>query len=662
MVDFFLTSSKLFTGVELGLFLEKLHWCYMKEYRQIIKKGKEQKFILQKESEVKAELEEKLNLFLEEIVKIISVGDKLSLRDLVLTFFEIMYRFRKDIPKEFSDEIFEKAKNIDNFVNFQSLDLIKLSYILSRYSMALNTLENAQIGLFNITQILSEPVTNESENTNAGSSMLPILTKEEILTLVQNLSYRGVYPELEFFTKLEPYILKYLNKYTVESLISIYCSYIRNFLGTNFFLQTVGFSINSNLHTCEAKHLISLLEVSAKKYYNREELDLKFSELFLNVFNLLTPAINILKPIDINIIIKGMINSSYNDKKFLHLLSTVYLKYAEREEFKNLTYMMYYFALCDLENVIFYKKTLEVLSLNFICLQNYLTGNEDVYSFEGIYDKPTLKKLEDVYMKNVEIIKDKLRSFERIQYNSDEIFSTLDMLCKMVWTVTFYLSKLKDIKPEDVKQFLAGIIQVFNNFVSNLKNSEEAGIEIKILKANIDKISLAYVYLLINSEKFSIKRNLNIEFLKLNTLIQIEHKDEVYDYDKFNQFKEKVCHFLQNQNNIAEIKYEEDFSDISNYKIDKFLKVDFVRKIDNDGDNDSVEIIFINNPYDFFEVSMNHTGFNRLRRHLCNSLQLKFREIDYHEFLIFYKDFEINEENLPKLVEEFLELKLNTDY
>ena len=67
-------------------------------------------------------------------------------QEIVVTYFEVLYRFKKEIPKEFSDLIFEECKNEENFSDgqFRKEDLIKLTFILSRYKLLLNTKSNAE--------------------------------------------------------------------------------------------------------------------------------------------------------------------------------------------------------------------------------------------------------------------------------------------------------------------------------------------------------------------------------------------------------------------------------------------------------------------------------------------------------------------------------------
>jgi hypothetical protein len=408
--------------------------------------------------------------------------------------------------------------------------------------------------------------------------------------------------------------------------------------------------------------LTQLLEVSNPKYFNRPELSIKFMDIFLNIFSYVSPLINQLRPRDISIILRAILGTGYNDKKFLHLLSTVYLKYTEKEDFQKLIYMMYYFAVCDLENSIFAKKALENLNLNLICIQNYLDGHESLENLVGLYDKQFIKIMNDNYMKNVENIKDKLKYFERIQSSEEDIFNVFDTSIKMVWSMTFFISKLKDIEPENLKEFINSGIKILNYIISNLNalSEEDTGVKIKILKSNVDKIFQSYLFLAVNGEKFKIQNNINLDFLKLKDIEIIDTTEDVYNYDKFLLFKQTVKNVINNtQEKCEEFTYEEDYSDITNYNVFKYLKADFFRIKEEENLNKFTEIIFINDPYDYFDISMNYSGYNKFRKILCSALNLKFVEIDYSEFLIFYKDIEINERNNDQLVADFLHFKLS---
>jgi hypothetical protein len=153
-----------------------------------------------------------------------------------VTYFEVLYRLKKEIPKEFSDLIFEESKNEENFSEgqFSKEDLIKLTFILSRYKLLLNNKTNAEQAF--------EVVTNQLMKIGLAN-----YSKEELLAIITNLSYRNVFPDLVLFTKMEPHLLKYMNDYEPISLINIFCAYLRNYRGSNFILQTLGFSIASNM-------------------------------------------------------------------------------------------------------------------------------------------------------------------------------------------------------------------------------------------------------------------------------------------------------------------------------------------------------------------------------------------------------------------------------
>jgi hypothetical protein len=340
-----------------------------------LQKGKDQNFILTKEEEINKTFEENVDKLVEEVDKYVQEKD-FNLKDLVLTYYEIFYRFKKNIPKDISDKIFIECTEYANIQNFDKSELVKVSYILSRFKMFLNTKTNAKKALDNVIQSLMKINLNH-------------FSKEEIENLISIFSYNSVHPHLEFFTLLEPHILKYLNDYPIGSLIRIFTSYLHNFLGSNFFIQTVGFAINSNLNKCQLKELIMLLDISAPVYFNRPELSVSFTDIFpiYSAFQFLSSFANELKPRDIQITLKSFIYTGYVDKKLLNLISTTYLKFSEKEKFQHFIRTAFNFAVCDLESEMFWRKFVDVLKLNNLCLKNMLLGYEDMNHLAGLYDK-----------------------------------------------------------------------------------------------------------------------------------------------------------------------------------------------------------------------------------------------------------------------------------
>jgi hypothetical protein len=380
----------------------------------------------------------------------------------------------------------------------------------------------------------------------------------------------------------------------------------------------------------------------------------------MNIFSHVKPHVNSLTARDINIILKAMINMGYNDKKFLHLLSTVYLKNADYENFFKFITTFYYFAVLDLENIIFSKKIIEVISLEILIVNHYLDGNENLNSLQGMYDKDFIRKL-NFLSRNVQEFKDQITDFEKIKYNENELFSVLDILIKTIWSVSYFVCKEKMINNIQIfKEFMKNLIKIFNNFISNLKASEESGVQIKLTKPNIEKFLQAYFFFLLHTKKLELNINLNSEFLKLQNLEIVENNDEIYDYEKFSKFRDKVLQLIKINTDweCLEVEYQDDYSDISSYDVFKYLKCDFVRMREKDGKK-IPELIFINNPYDYFEITTNSSGFNKFRQNLCSQVNLNYLEIDYAEFLIFNKDITISENNLESLVWEFIHLKLN---
>jgi hypothetical protein len=155
-------------------------------------------------------------------------------RDLLLIYFEVLYRFKKDIPAQFVETIFQESNKEESFSNFKIQDLIKLSHILSRHRLFMRTKEEAEGGLMIIANIV----------LNYGFENL---SKQELYELIYNMSYNQLFTNLEFYTYAEPHLIKYFNEFSAKSLVNIYSIYIKNYLGSNFFIQTLGFTISSNL-------------------------------------------------------------------------------------------------------------------------------------------------------------------------------------------------------------------------------------------------------------------------------------------------------------------------------------------------------------------------------------------------------------------------------
>ncbi len=188
--------------------------------------------MFKKEEDIKVENDQRINIFLDDLAKVIEEKN-FKFRDLLLTYFEVLYRFKKDIPSEFVDTIFQESNIEESFTNFSIPDLIKLSYILSRHRLFMKTKEEAEGGLMIIANLI----------LNYG---LENLSKHELYELIYNISFNQLFTNLEFFTYMEPHLLKYFNEFSPKNLVNIYCIYIKNFLGSNFFIQTLGFTIASN--------------------------------------------------------------------------------------------------------------------------------------------------------------------------------------------------------------------------------------------------------------------------------------------------------------------------------------------------------------------------------------------------------------------------------
>ena len=111
------------------------------------------------------------------------------------------------------------------------------------------------------------------------------------------------------------------------------------------------------------------------------------------IYNMISNNINELRPKEIQIILKAILASGVYDKKFIHLLSTVYLKFADREKSKHVLRTAFNFALCDMDNEVFWRKFFDTIKLNLLCLRTYMDGADDMDSLLGLYDQKTISIL-----------------------------------------------------------------------------------------------------------------------------------------------------------------------------------------------------------------------------------------------------------------------------
>ena len=161
--------------------------------------------------------------------------------------------------------------------------------------------------------------------------------------------------------------------------------------------------------------------------------------------------------------------------------------------------------------------------------------------------------------------------------------------------------------------------------------------------------------------------------MKGNNLNFQDHNFELKGLSKFYKFKRAVLKVISSK----ELNFQETltgkfsmmeenlfvefnpsyFEQIENFEVVDFVQA-YMKRTTSSKDKIKNEIILINDPYDYFENTMNESGYNKFRKHICTLLKLEPINIDYNEFLTFFKDIQINDENLEDLIREFLVFKI----
>ncbi len=150
-----------------------------------------------------------------------------------------------------------------------------------------------------------------------------------------------------------------------------------------------------------------MFHLSHNKYFNVDHLNCKFTDFFNknNLINETFAKINDIKIKHLYVILPGLINIGSVDKKEIQILSTIFLRYTEKLNFEDLIKMGYFFSIADYENILLYKKLLDVINTQMLCIKNLLDGNDDMRNLIGILDTNYVDNLE----KNVIKLKDKIR-------------------------------------------------------------------------------------------------------------------------------------------------------------------------------------------------------------------------------------------------------------
>jgi hypothetical protein len=543
-----------------------------------------------------------------------------------MTYFEIYYRLNKEIPKKFSDRIFKESSNFENFKDFDKLDLIKMTHLLSRYQEFGNSKTEAVEGLNTVTKCLL--------NTDLSE-----LKRNELETIILNLSYKQVNPNIELFTNLEPYVLKYLPEYSLQSLVNIFSAYIRSFCGTNFFLQTLGFTISSQLSNCNIIDLNVLLELSEPRFFNRPELSIYYSDFFNEIIGYIMMNINELKFKNYQNLLNGMINLGISNKKFNQIICTNFLRHHEGIGFSEYIKYLNLFSRIDTDSEVFWKKCLETLNWNMLCLHNYLMGNDNMDNFIGIYDKQMITELNKRHMKNISDIKDKLRYIEEVEDST--FLETFKCFCDTIWVITYTLSRY-NFRSSSTNDLINNTIFILNKLLGLVKQSK-----LVLSSDTLKEVLFSYIYFNINSKEFKLQETINLDFLANVKVINDESRYKKGEFENYKLF-EKICRNLIKK----AFQVEKANNDLSgNLDLKYLLLPQYFYKLEN-----KQFVIFINDPLDTLSRTFTPTGLTRTRTSLCKMLKLIPVELDYNELIEMGKT--VKGGDLEALISDYLVLKL----
>ena len=302
--------------------------------------------------------------------------------------------------------------------------------------------------------------------------------------------------------------------------------------------------------------------------------------------------------------------------------------------------------------------------------------------------------------KNVTDITENLKDFKKIEKNPAEINKTLNTLTKLIWILTYssihYLDKLN---VNTITELLKDSIWIFNKFISDLNENIFTNVdnlideEIILSRENLNLLIYSYIYFnteenfnknlsssnpekntKIKTHKKKITLNLNIEFLKNINISDFDMLNNI-DYKKYIIFVKLIEYSLVNKDKEGSLKKHhlgldtqvkvEDFNFFSskfisiNNIVDKeyniLLDPNFTKKI-NLNENFTEQHIFINQPYEYFNITDAISGKIKIRREICKKLKINFIEYDFYEFLnysnIFISDFNVIQENFSEYMEK----------
>jgi hypothetical protein len=623
LIDLLNECKEFLTGEELGVYLNRLNYILNKEMSTSLMKHKEQKFILRPESDIHREYEQKKDELLSLIFKICSSEKNIyNIKNLLNCYFEIYHKFKRSLPKEVVETLFNTEMVSKDIGNLSISDLTKLSYLYSQYFQHIEVSRDKAISSFALIK----------------TQILPLLSKldqEEIYRIIINFGLKEIYPDFELFTFMEPYILKYLNSYDMSKVIRIFTTYIKNKLGSNFFIQTLSFSIYSHLSQCQVKDLINLLEISKEKYYNtrESEIDFKFKEIFVlgerSIFQCFIPFVNHLTAKQNQIILQSFRNLCYVDEKLIRLVATRILSSMERMNFEEFITTSDNFLFCNYQSDIFWKKVFDILWLNLLCLKNYTLGFDDFENLQGLYEQNLLRTMERIYSKNTESFKLQLLTNES-NAMTERSLKTFHIFAKMLNVLLSNLQKFNSIDNSNL-EIINNSIDVLNYYSNSLFKSRKT---FNVLQSSLQSFYLASFYfekLLQKNGKDHKKKQhkiLNLDFIKSAQVIINISKDL-----KFIKFKNDIIEILKKNYNftIAEKLSEKNFT--------IYLNPDLLFETTNTPDlsteNSNSGFVFINDPTEYITNLQQSSGINKTRKYILKSLNVKFIEIDYYEFFLF---------------------------
>jgi hypothetical protein len=552
-----------------------------------------------------------------------------SFYEIVMTYFEVYYRLNKEVPKKFADRIFIDSMIIENFKDFDKLELIKLTHLLSRYKEFGHSKKDAFECLNTVVECFL-------------TMDLSTLTKSEVEALIINLSFKQVNPHLELFTYLEPYVLKYIADYSIKSLVNIFSAYVKGYCGTNFFLQTLGYTIASKLPNCNIIDLDILLELSDPKYFNRPELTITYSDLFKDIVSYIMANVNDLKFESYMNLLEGMINLGISSKKYNQVICTNFLRYHNKLQVKEYIHFLTLFAKLDVDSEVFWKNCIETLHWDILCLYNYLMGYDNMDNYIGMYDKKLITELNKRYMNNINEIKDTLKHIEETA-DEENLTELIKCFSNAIW-ITTYSQVRHSITPNN--ELVGNLVHILNRLISLVNKSDST---ITIEYNNIKGLLYTFIYFNIYSKQLKLDSNLNIDFISEQAIFKDKAKYNKGDFEQFLAFVKQCRGVIEKAYEVE--KVVNNFENLGEVNLRYLLLPDYFYYVEN-----KQYAIFINDPLDSFARTFNATGLNKVRAMLCKMLKLVAVELDYNELNEMMRAGEVK--HMGVLISDYLTLKL----